>query len=174
MRRNEIPVPLPFIFNLTSDFCGDRCRAITLRFPPEAEFAQSHDAQPLMINCEQLRREQRALSLSSFLSPDWTQTSYYHRVHGSVFMWAVTSSGFLHRAKTATHRSFQQTESWCGRTQKWNSQTWQLFSLVLRFAAFHWQGSGEMSKVIIINVTITIIITLATVQFEPFVLRAFN
>lgn len=33
MRWNEIPAPLPFIFNSTSDFCSDRCRTIALRFP---------------------------------------------------------------------------------------------------------------------------------------------
>lgn len=173
MRRNEIPAPLPFIFNLTSDFCGDRCRAITLRFPPEAEFAQSHDAQPLMINCEQLWREQRALSLSFFLSPDWTQT--------------LLSPGARQRLCVSRHFKCISTScknrdalvipaDWGLGRENPEVELANLTTFLTRvpLCRFSLTGQRKMSKVIIITVTITITITLATVQFEPFVLRAFN
>lgn len=111
MRRNKIPAPLPFIFNLTSDFCGGRRRTIALRFPPKAEFAQSHGAQPSMINCEQLLCEQRGpllvfiplarLNTGELLSAGSRQRLCVTR-H---FKWISTS------CQTATARPFEQTES---------------------------------------------------------------
>lgn len=57
-----------------------------------------------------------------------------------------------------------------GEPRSGSSRRWHLSTFVPHFAAlfFHWKSSGEMSKVIIITVTITVIITLASLQFEPF------
>lgn len=121
MRRNKIPAPLPFIFNLTSDFCGGRRRTIALRFPPPKQNLPSLTApshQWLTVSNYYVNRGGR--SLSSFLSPDWTQASYYQRVHGSVFVWPVTSSGFLHPAKRR-RRGRLNRQSRGRRSQKWNS-----------------------------------------------------
>lgn len=114
--------------------------------PPKAEFAQSHGAQPSMINCEQLLCEQRGpllvfiplarLNTGELLSAGSRQRLCVTR-H---FKWISTSC----QTATATWTDRVGAEEVRSGTQ----QTWHLSSFVLHLAAllFHWKGSGEMSK----------------------------
>lgn len=144
MKYNECggmksPAPLPFMFKLTSDFCADRCRTITLRFSPEAEFALSHDAQPLMINCEQLRREEREPS------PCLRSSRPIERRRAIIAGFAAASlcepslQVDFYIMQNSDAPVILADRAGCGRrTQKWNSQNvTSVPPFVLHFTATH-------------------------------------
>lgn len=167
MRRNKIPAPLPFIFNLTSDFCGDRRRTIAPLFPPKQNLpsltAPSH--QWLTVSNYYVNRG-AAPRLHSFC-PIEHRRAIITGVHSRIFVSLQVDVYILPNGATA---AIWTDRDGAEEVRRGTRQTWHLSSFVLHFAArlFHWKGSGEMSKVIIITKTITIIITPATSQFQPF------
>lgn len=138
--------------------------------PPKAEFAQSHGAQPSMINCEQLLCEQRGpllvfipltrLNTGELLSAGSRQRLCVTR-H---FKWISTS------CQTATARPFEQTESGQKKSEVelGKRDICPRLCSTSPLCSFIERAAEKWAKVIIIAVTITIIIALATLQFEPF------